>query len=703
MGDSVTIPQVKNDIIPMEVGQMLDDYRFDESGKRIGNASQHNYFRLKYHGTPRKRLTSVNVVFFRKKNADRRDIHRVLRDINLGPEQIKLLDRAGARTFTCDCVNKAWKKALCARILQSHSHECRTYPMVSDRVKVTVGSLEDEITDAEVLAYLGEYGDFSHNTEDIIYLRDSDGYYNAERVYTCNDLITDIPSFTIMYGKQVSIRYKDQPMTCRLCDSREHRAADCPLNLQRNSNRNTRAVTSNSTMAITSSGISNVAGASSEPLLTTAGSTSSPISSINEPSGITSQTNDAVIQANRSGLAKTSTVTTNFFDVSASLVSTSASQGTSGSGVNGPSISSTIEMKNSQMHSRNGRVNAAWAVKNPLITVHKLKKVHIINERKKSSPYFSRRMTSFGDTVQDEQPSPSFDVEFYHEINDFPVLTPKTGTFKNPLDRTRHLGVTKIPQSMKDRNKRRLKNKQRDSLANDTASCPESDSSSNEDMITDKRIPDTVEEALADMVKVPADVDTGVSVAENNPVSTPVTEAASQSSNSQVQTSVSDRKLVTEEVLPTTSTNNTELRGTSEPIAPEVSTELRGTSEPIVPKVSKSDLEERVNFDIALLTNCSSKAAKPTGTNIHDNVFQELLADCIGKVNKINGNGPDPATSNPMRKRDRPSDSSSADESAKEKRLDNKDSSVGDESSVFITPPNKGVSENFNTNVDSVD
>ena len=219
----------------MSDNSSMNDVNMDEridtnTGSIVRSAAAENYYRLEFFESPRPRPTSVNVFFLELENAYRSDCHEYLDAIGFGPHNVKLVDKSGARSFVVDLIDKNWKKELITRTMKTLRSKYRVYPCVQDVVAVTVGSLSWEISDQEVLNYLCKFGEFSRDPKDIIHSVDARGYHSAERVYHADSIATEIPSYTTIFGKRLSIKYKDQPPTCRICDSKDHKAYECPNN-----------------------------------------------------------------------------------------------------------------------------------------------------------------------------------------------------------------------------------------------------------------------------------------------------------------------------------------------------------------------------------------------------------------------------------------------------------------------------------------
>ena len=220
------------------------EWRLDHNWKVIKSASEFNFFRTEFYEIPRARPTTVNVIFRELRRAVRDDIHALLDDVKFGTHNVKLIERSGIKSFHVDLINKDIKQEFITTVMQAHSKVITVYPLVQDLTKVTVGGLSWEISDSEVLKYLSNFGDFSRLPKDITYCKDGRGYWSGERVYTANNIAIEIPSYSTVFGKLLTIRYKDQPPTCRLCDSRDHKGFDCPLNpnLRRRNHRDSTSV-----------------------------------------------------------------------------------------------------------------------------------------------------------------------------------------------------------------------------------------------------------------------------------------------------------------------------------------------------------------------------------------------------------------------------------------------------------------------------
>ena len=216
----------------VNVDEEEDEGRFDEFGNFIKNAYNLNYFRNEFQGEKVVQPYAVNV---HMPNIDERDIHidlvyECLTKVEMDYNKVLSIDKVGAKTFCLDFCDLVAKKFFMSSITQSFSKEYKIFALVRDSVKVTIGSLPLQMKDDVIFMYLNKFGEVVE--QDVVY-KQHHKYktYLCERVYTMNSLVYELPSYTWINGRQLSIRYHKQPQTCKLCDKKGHKSMRCPLRL----------------------------------------------------------------------------------------------------------------------------------------------------------------------------------------------------------------------------------------------------------------------------------------------------------------------------------------------------------------------------------------------------------------------------------------------------------------------------------------
>ena len=138
------------------------------------------------------------------------------------------MKKIGNKTFFIDFCDVDSKKLFMSAVARSFSEKYHAWPLVQDCIKITVGSLPLQIKDDLIFKYLRKFAEI---TDETVIHKTHPKYttYLNERIYTVNKLIYDLPSYTWIGGRQLSIRYRDQPQTCKLCDKKNHKAFACPL------------------------------------------------------------------------------------------------------------------------------------------------------------------------------------------------------------------------------------------------------------------------------------------------------------------------------------------------------------------------------------------------------------------------------------------------------------------------------------------
>ena len=502
---------------------------------------------------------------------------------------------------------------------------------VQDLSKVTVGGLSWEISDSEVLKYLSNFGDFSRLPKDITYCKDGRGYWSGERVYTANNIAIEISSYSTVFGKLLTIRYKDQPPTCRLCDSRDHKGFDCPLNpnLRRRNHRDSTSVmngsaasqdNSNSTQigepvkdASQSTGgqgdIANVqkdqddaasvqnmqnGNLASENVVavSSAPSLSNVVSAPQASS--TSQSSISVVVPSSSELVVAHASVQSF----ASVVSSVPASVTSASTGHLPQAAKTGSEQSKPAILKFLRTNPLSSIKivNPPSGLNK-------SNRPKSSrvgPYKKRR-SSFVDTIPHTRPDPVFDVDVY-DADSFPkLLYPQSGSLKSPLDRNPQLGVKKIPEAMKDRAKR------------SKLSAQENSESSLSQAVVGNKV-DEVHALLSEDQVNPSESDPERMEVVLTELQSMIDKVASEDDNSST--------------------------------AGEVVSSMSEDSHKDKSVPSKREiLHDMFDYDMSLLKNCHAKAAGGSSSNVTSSDFKDLIHDQINKLDFVDDDSDDSAPS----------------------------------------------------------
>ena len=622
-----------------------NNWRLDQNGKMIKSACEFNYFRTEFYELPRPRPTTVNVIFRELRRAVRGDIHALLDDVKFGTHNVRLIERSGIKSFHVDLITKEVKQEFITTVMQSYSKVITVYPLVQDLTKVTVGGLSWEISDREILSYLNKFGDFSCMPKDITYCKDSRGYWSAERVFTANDIAIEIPSFTTIFGKLITIRYKDQPPTCRLCDSRDHKGFECPLNPNFKRRDDASAASTGDPAANRKEAGLNAS--------------SAPDASSTNNEDHADQNNDAVIQdgvpavtlINDTSLPNSDSVTSVAqISVSAAGISNSASspqltnasltsdstppvithvsspsfasvvQSSGSASVSTTSVSHPVQMSTSSVSpaSSNKQAHAKPAIlkflsSNPSPAIKILKpsghntKLSLNNKSKSSSsrvnapwsryvgpkkiPYQGRKIVQ-GDTVPDQVPHPVVDMDYY-ENESFPLLYPQSGSLKSPLDRGEPpFGVKKIPETMKERTKRKsVLSGQQSNDANASHSDVVSKVGEVKSLLSDDQInpsdtdPEKMEFALNELQSLLDKED----VKKDNESST---------SGEAVSNQIED------------------------------SHELLNKAAPD----KRETLRDLITYDMSLLNNCHANAAVPSTSGVASPAFQTLINNQIDKM-----------------------------------------------------------------------
>ena len=200
--------------------------RYDEYGRFVKNVQDENYFMDRFrHKTIVQPLAAV-LVLTEYNRPVRGDVYHALHEIGVPYQNVKGFHKSGIRSFTLKFINKTWKNFAIDKVLQKFSQKYRLYSLVPEFTKVTVGEIPDEMTDEDVLSYLNLFGEFS--SDNVVYLEDDMGRLTDERVYTGKNLLADLPSYAVLFGCNLTIRYRKQPYTCRMCGEQGHKSYECP-------------------------------------------------------------------------------------------------------------------------------------------------------------------------------------------------------------------------------------------------------------------------------------------------------------------------------------------------------------------------------------------------------------------------------------------------------------------------------------------
>ena len=206
--------------------------RFDEFGNFIKNAYDHNFFRNEFQGDVIRQPFAVHLTLktfdTEKRHAEFDDVYDCFAEIEMNFTKVTSVEKIGIKTFFIDFCDIDSKKLFMSTIARSFSEKYHAWPLVHDSIKITVGSLPLQIKDDMVFKYLRKFAEI---TDETVIHKTHPKYltYLNERVYTVNKLNYDLPSYTWICGRQLSIRYRNQPQTCKLCDKKDHKAFSCPL------------------------------------------------------------------------------------------------------------------------------------------------------------------------------------------------------------------------------------------------------------------------------------------------------------------------------------------------------------------------------------------------------------------------------------------------------------------------------------------
>ena len=222
----------KDDTVVVHVDGEEEEGRYDEFGNFIRNAYHLNYFRNEFQGEEILMPLAVNLTLSTldtdKETVDFDNVYDCLSEIGMDFEKVLAMDKVGAKTFCLDFCDCDAKKFFLSTIAKSFSEKYKAWALIQDSTKVTISSLPLQIKDDVIFKYLRKFGDIED--ENVIYKTHyKHGTYLNERVYTVSKLKYELPSYTWIYGRQLSIRYRKQPHTCKLCDKKGHKAYNCPL------------------------------------------------------------------------------------------------------------------------------------------------------------------------------------------------------------------------------------------------------------------------------------------------------------------------------------------------------------------------------------------------------------------------------------------------------------------------------------------
>ena len=218
----------------MDVVELVDQYEdlLDPlTGKVIKSGFGSGFFRDRFDGKRKPRPNAINLTIIGsdKYGEERSHVHTYLRKVGIdpGPEKVLAIDKIGQKTYIVEFVSIAWRRYAISRTLKEFSHQYKVFPLVPDTIKVHVGSVPPYMSDETVLRYLRCFGTFPHEDQEVIREHDDLHIHSSTRIYSATDLEVHMPSYTWINGEQLTIYYRNQPFTCRLCDRRGHKAYNC--------------------------------------------------------------------------------------------------------------------------------------------------------------------------------------------------------------------------------------------------------------------------------------------------------------------------------------------------------------------------------------------------------------------------------------------------------------------------------------------
>ena len=227
MGDKQEISTVNE-----ENNMDIEAGRYDDFGRLVKNIEDmpelYTSLMTKYQSEKKMSPSAVILRIKIEDNPRRSDVYACFKLMNIDSSDARVIFREGAKTFYIDFVSLDVKKLAISQVTKFFSDKYDMWSCVQDVTQVTVGGLPIHFEDTDVLGFLGHFGDFNDNLDEVIHKYDKYGSHMGERVYTAKSIAVDIPSYWYIYGHQISFRYPKQPHTCRICGKRGHQASDCP-------------------------------------------------------------------------------------------------------------------------------------------------------------------------------------------------------------------------------------------------------------------------------------------------------------------------------------------------------------------------------------------------------------------------------------------------------------------------------------------
>ena len=176
------------------------------SGKKIKSAFGTDFFRSRFVGQKKPRPNAMHLIFLDDDYGDRREhVHAYLKEIGVEFKNCVDINKIGKRSYILEFVNIDWRRYAITRTLQSFGKHYKVYPLVSDTIKLHVGSIPPYMSDGTVLNYLRCFGTFSDDPQDITTEEDEFRIRTGTRIYTASDIATHIPSYTWINGEQMTI------------------------------------------------------------------------------------------------------------------------------------------------------------------------------------------------------------------------------------------------------------------------------------------------------------------------------------------------------------------------------------------------------------------------------------------------------------------------------------------------------------------
>ena len=198
------------------------------TGKLIKSAFGTDFFRNKFNGKKQPRPNAIHLMFLGEEYGRKREhVHAYLEEIGVDFKCCVDINKIGQQSYILEFINIEWRRFAITNTLRSFGKKYKVYPLVPDTINVHVGSIPPYMSDKIVLQYLRCFGTFSDDPNDITVEEDEFKISTGTRIYTSTDIVTHIPSYTWINGEQLTINYRHQPFTCRLCDRRGHKAKDC--------------------------------------------------------------------------------------------------------------------------------------------------------------------------------------------------------------------------------------------------------------------------------------------------------------------------------------------------------------------------------------------------------------------------------------------------------------------------------------------